>query len=509
MKDAIREIISNNCRYFKDPITITEIGQQLASASRLTVDFGEVRVVLDQLKSDGVISEVKPGAFVPLCAKTTSGGIVMKSLLCAALCFSSLLIATAATVSDVTARQRYPWNGLVDLHFTITGDAGTKYDTSFTAKDMVGNTNIAMKTIRKADGTSAAAKEQLLPGTYTWIWDAAADLPKDFKCDRVTVTGTSDISAFPYSVKFNANGGTGTMADESFTYGTPKALTANAFKRTGYTFQGWATSTSGAKVYSDKQSVSNLATSSGEIVNLYAVWKAALYMVVNLSSGAVSYLDSDPSGGWTDNPYKQTRMAFRRIEDGTFSQTIGPKSKRTVTITKPFYISLHPLTLYHGYTLGCSAPGDHIVNYLNTYATWEKNTATVKFYDWQGANHSTLFAVIGTGENSLVSVINKKTKLSFSIPTEAQLTLARSSMNLGSTYVFTRDWFFSNLGNGSVTNPCQGQKYNGETTWHMSCISQTARAYVYNNNEGSFYDPSIGGATRASSVCVRLCIVVN
>ena len=191
MKDAIREIISNNWRYFKDPITITEIGQQLASASRLTVDLGEVRVVLDQLKSDGVISEVKPGAFVPLCAKTTSGGIVMKSLLCAALCFSSLLIATAATVSDVTARQRYPWNGLVDLHFTITGDAGTKYDTSFTAKDMVGNTNIAMRTIRKADGTAAATREQLLPGTYSWVWDAVADLPKNFKCDRVTVTGTA------------------------------------------------------------------------------------------------------------------------------------------------------------------------------------------------------------------------------------------------------------------------------------------------------------------------------
>ena len=192
MKDAIREIISNNWKNFKDPITITEIGQQLASASRLTVDLGEVRVVLDQLKSDGVISEVKPGAFVPLCAETTSGGIVMKSLLCAALCFSSLLIATAATVSDVTARQRYPWNGLVDINFTITGDAGTKYDTSFTAKDMVGNTNIAMKTIRKADGTAATATEQLLPGNYKWVWNAAADLPDGFQCERVTVAATAD-----------------------------------------------------------------------------------------------------------------------------------------------------------------------------------------------------------------------------------------------------------------------------------------------------------------------------
>ena len=108
----------------------------------------------------------------------------------AVLCVGAVF-AAEPTIT-VSARQRYPWNGLVDVHFTITGDAGTKYDTSFTAKDMVGNTNIAMRTIRKADGTAAAAKEQLLPGTYKWVWDAAADLPKDFKCDRVTVTGTAN-----------------------------------------------------------------------------------------------------------------------------------------------------------------------------------------------------------------------------------------------------------------------------------------------------------------------------
>ena len=73
-----------------------------------------------------------------------------------ALALTSFAADPAITVS---ARQRYPWNGLVDVHFTITGDAGTKYDTSFTAKDMVGNTNIAMRTIRKADGTAAAATD--------------------------------------------------------------------------------------------------------------------------------------------------------------------------------------------------------------------------------------------------------------------------------------------------------------------------------------------------------------
>ena len=116
------------------------------------------------------------------------------------LTLAALVTSLVAFASDpgitVSVRQRYPWNGLVDINFTITGDAGTKYDTSFTAKDMVGNTNIAMKTIRKADGTSAAAKEQLLPGSYNWVWDPAVDLPKDFKCDRVTVTGTT-IASYP------------------------------------------------------------------------------------------------------------------------------------------------------------------------------------------------------------------------------------------------------------------------------------------------------------------------
>ena len=135
------------------------------------------------------------------------------------------MMCLAATVSDVTARQRYPWNGLVDLHFTITGDTGTKYDTSFTAKDMVGNTNIAMRTIRKADGTSAAAKEQLLPGTYTWIWDAAADLPKDFKCDRVTVTGTA-VTADPLYMVIDLAG----SYPISYLYDVPSGGWNNTYK---------------------------------------------------------------------------------------------------------------------------------------------------------------------------------------------------------------------------------------------------------------------------------------
>ena len=78
-----------------------------------------------------------------------------------------------------------------------------------------------------------------------------------------------------YSIKFNANGGSGTMANESMTYGTAKALTANTFTREGYRFLGWATSASGSVVYTDGQSVNNLTTTNEGTVNLYAVWQSA------------------------------------------------------------------------------------------------------------------------------------------------------------------------------------------------------------------------------------------
>lgn len=96
------------------------------------------------------------------------------------------------TISNVHAAQRYPWNGFVDVSFSLIEPNGTKAMVSLAARDLVGGTNVVMKTIRKADGSLASAKEQLAPGTYHWVWNAAADLSKDFKCERVTVEVTAE-----------------------------------------------------------------------------------------------------------------------------------------------------------------------------------------------------------------------------------------------------------------------------------------------------------------------------
>ncbi len=88
----------------------------------------------------------------------------------------------------------------------------------------------------------------------------------------ITVSCTG-FAVTTYTVRFQVNGGSGTMADQAFTGAVTQALTANAFTRSGYFFSGWNTAADGSgTAYSDGQSVTDLTTTHGTTVNLYAQW---------------------------------------------------------------------------------------------------------------------------------------------------------------------------------------------------------------------------------------------
>ena len=94
----------------------------------------------------------------------------------------------------------------------------------------------------------------------------AAQISADY---RATAPQTSDT----YTVAFDGNGATGgSTASQTLSVGVGAGLTANGYTRTGYGFGGWATSPTGAIVYTNTQSVKDLTTTSGATVTLYAVW---------------------------------------------------------------------------------------------------------------------------------------------------------------------------------------------------------------------------------------------
>lgn len=95
-----------------------------------------------------------------------------------------------------------------------------------------------------------------------------------------TVELTAKWEPITYTVKYNANGGTGTMSSSSHTYDVDSNLTKNGFTREGYTFDGWNTKSDGSGTsYSNGASVENLTATNGATVNLYAKWERITYSV--------------------------------------------------------------------------------------------------------------------------------------------------------------------------------------------------------------------------------------
>lgn len=77
-----------------------------------------------------------------------------------------MAFAAAPTVSNVKAQQRYPWNALVDIDYTLSGDT-SGLGVSISVRDVQNNRNYQPTKFMEALPTSA--------GTHRVTWNPAAD----------------------------------------------------------------------------------------------------------------------------------------------------------------------------------------------------------------------------------------------------------------------------------------------------------------------------------------------
>lgn len=130
--------------------------------------------------------------------------------------------------------------------------------------------------------------------------------------DGADVTFAADTTLYAvwrpletYTVTFDANGGSGTMSNQTFTEGMADGLLNNAFTRVGHVFSGWSTTPAGSAVYTNNESVT-----IGADTPLYAVWYEA---------GSASYtVTFDANGGDVSPASVQTG------EDGKLSSLPVP-----------------------------------------------------------------------------------------------------------------------------------------------------------------------------------------
>ena len=134
-----------------------------------------------------------------------------------------------------------------------------------------------------------------------------------------------------YTVKFDSNGGTGTMSDQMIRKDDKVNLTANVFEREGQMFDEWNTEPAGSGVdYSDGQSVRNLTKTENDVVNLYAIWAEEYYKhpgeyVFNGSN----YIDTDVYPYSSANVNKNYEISFEIVS--------SPSNSKQATLMNAMY----------------------------------------------------------------------------------------------------------------------------------------------------------------------------
>lgn len=107
----------------------------------------------------------------------------------------------------------------------------------------------------------------------------------------VSASCTITVEKTVYSIQYNGNGATsGSMSNlTNCQVGTSYTLTANAYKRTGYSFAGWNTKADGSgTTYKNEASVKNLTTTNGQTVTLYAQWTKTKYTIAYKLNGGTN-----------------------------------------------------------------------------------------------------------------------------------------------------------------------------------------------------------------------------
>lgn len=152
-----------------------------------------------------------------------------------------------------------------------------------------------------------------------------------------------------YTVSFNANGGSGAPGNQTKWHGTSIALSSTRPTRTGYIFQGWATSSSGSVAYQPGAQYNSDAN-----ITLYAIWKAETYTISFDANGG-----SGAPGNQTKT-YGQTLTLSSTRPTRTNYNFIGWASSSASTTAEyqpgGAYTNNGPATLYAIWSLAYTPP---------------------------------------------------------------------------------------------------------------------------------------------------------
>ena len=151
----------------------------------------------------------------------------------ASFCAISIVCTVLAepSITNVTAQQRYPWNGKVDISYTVTDDMAAMANEQglipsliVTASDSTAGTNYVATTLSGDTG--------LVSGTHSVVWDMAAD-GLDFISSNVVFTVACEMTPATYCVIDLSAGASALSYPVSYLAEPPSGgFNANVYKTT-------------------------------------------------------------------------------------------------------------------------------------------------------------------------------------------------------------------------------------------------------------------------------------
>lgn len=215
---------------------------------------------------------------------------------------------------------------------------------------------------RVATGEGWSTSNQTRLGSYSYKYDRGTSAStKNYaaKFTGIDVLGSSNVMSVStsvtvpalssYKVSYSANGGTGAPGSQTKWYGKTLKLSSTKPSRTGYSFQGWATSASGSVAYA-----SGANYTANAAVTLYAVWKANTYTIsfnANGGTGAPASQTKTYGVALTLSSTKPTRTNYN------FQGWAMSPSGSVTYKAGGSYTANSGATLYAVWELGYAKPG--------------------------------------------------------------------------------------------------------------------------------------------------------
>ena len=172
--------------------------------------------------------------------------------------------------------------------------------------DSAGGSDVAPITRDYGTSVKTPAAPQRKGYTFTgWAPEVPATMPAE------DVVLTAQWTPNRYTVTFDANGGKGSMAVQSFVYDAEQLLSECAFERSAHEFLGWSLAADSDEIaFFDGENVLNLTAEAGGNVNLYAVWeRTTLWAPVGDGTGAADGSGGD-GGSAGDNMFSGVAEAY-------------------------------------------------------------------------------------------------------------------------------------------------------------------------------------------------------